>query len=264
MNCKWAGGFAVKHCFGNGLVYRRPKDFGKFDIGFMGFSDSSWADCPFTRRSSGGYLVFFFGMLVSWSSGKTKSALQSTSVGEAEMWFAYLLAKELVYLMDMALELDIFPKHLFEAAWQCVDSKSTIEGLRLIGVTARNKHWDIRIFYMRALNNEVKRIRFLWVDTTKQHADIMTKNQPAVVGKPNREYIRGSPEDQEYFVGIPSEISSKKMEEFIFLSGDKGQNWYLPSFAADFDGEQKSMIWMADGSSELQGIKVKTLNRFRR
>jgi hypothetical protein len=92
----------------------------------------------------------------------------------------------------------------------------------------------------------------------------MTKNQPAVVGKPNREYIRGSPEDQAYFVGIPSEISSKKMEEFIFLSGDKGQNWYLPSFAADFDGEQKSMIWMADGSSELQGIKVKTLNRFRR
>jgi hypothetical protein len=114
-NCKWAGGFAMKHCFGNGLIYRRPLNFSKFELGFLGYSDSSWGDCLFTGRSSGGFLVFFFGMLVSWSSGKTKPT-QSTSVGEAEMWFAYLLAKELIYLMDVAMELQIFPDEIFKLA----------------------------------------------------------------------------------------------------------------------------------------------------
>ena len=80
------------------------------------------------------------------------------------MWFAYLLAKKMVYLMDMAGELNIFPQTMFKSAWQCIDSKSTIEGLRLIGVRARNKHWDLRIFYMRGMNNQEERIRFMWAD----------------------------------------------------------------------------------------------------
>ena len=212
----------MKHCFGNGLIYRRPLDFSKFELEFLGYSDSSWGDCLFTGRSSGGFLVFFFGMLVSWSSGKTKPT-QSTSVGEAEMWFAYLLAKELIYLMDVAMELQIFPDEMFESAWQCNDSKSTIEGLRLVGVTARNKHWDLRVFYMRGMNNEEKRLRFVWVDTTKQYADIMTKNQPAPVGKPNREFIRGSPEDQKYCGDAMSTVSLKEIEKFILVSRDKGK-----------------------------------------
>ena len=105
----------MRHCFGNGIIYRRPVDFSKYELAFLGYSDLSWADCLFTRRSSGSYLVFFFGMLVSWSSGKTRQT-QSTSVGEAEMWFAYLLGKELVYLMDMAIELGVFVAELLVSA----------------------------------------------------------------------------------------------------------------------------------------------------
>ena len=123
--------------------------------------------------------------------------------------------------------------------------------MRLIGVTARNKHWDIRIFYMRGLNNAENRIRFIWVDTTKQQADIMTKSQPPNVGRINREFIRGSPEDQQYFVGKPSAASLKKIEDFIFVSIDKGRNWFLPSYFTDcVDQDVDRMTWMADGSSE--------------
>ena len=52
----------------------------------------------------------------------------------------------------------------------------------------------------------------------------MTKSQPPNVGKINHDFIRGSPEDQQYFVGKPSEISLKKIEDFIFVSIDKGRN----------------------------------------
>jgi hypothetical protein len=217
----------------------------------------------FTGRSSGGYLVFFFGMLVSWSSGKTKPT-QSTSVGEAEMWFAYLLAKELIYLMDMTGEMQVFPASMFKSAWQCIDSKSTIEGMRLVGATNRNKHWDIRIFYMRGMNNAEERIRFIWVDTTKQLADIMTKSQPPKIGMINRECIRGTLEDQKYFAGVPTAVSLKKIEDFIFVSNDNGRNWFMPSHFADcVDSDVDRMTWMSDGSSERidnRAIQVRKVN----
>ena len=162
-NVKWFGGFFKKHCAGKGIVFRRPDDFRNFELAFLGYSDSSWADCVFTMRSSGGYLVFFFGMLISWASGKTK-ATQSTSVGEAELWVAYLLSKELIYLMDLARELGIFDSKSLRSSWVCLDSKSAI-GL----VTKHNKHWDIRCFYLRAQNDLEKLIKFIWVETFKKY-----------------------------------------------------------------------------------------------
>ncbi len=57
---------------------------------------------------------------------------------------------------------------------------------------------------------------------------------------------------------MPKEISSRKVEDLIFVSIDKGMSWFMPSYFADCVGhDMDRMTWMADGSSERIGVQVR-------
>eukprot|EP00961_Rhodomonas_salina_P071398 958917-Rhodomonas_salina.1 len=65
------------------------------------YSDASDADDPIARRTTGGYIVFYNGSPVSWSTGLQR--LTTLSTCESEYVQAALAAKEILYLREMLL-----------------------------------------------------------------------------------------------------------------------------------------------------------------
>ena len=59
------------------LVIKRPKE-----LRVITFGDSSYADCPDTRRSSTGDIHTIGGALVSWRAQKTKLVCLSSAEAE--------------------------------------------------------------------------------------------------------------------------------------------------------------------------------------
>eukprot|EP00961_Rhodomonas_salina_P052346 702701-Rhodomonas_salina.1 len=65
------------------------------------YSDASYADDPIARRTTGGYIVFYNGSPVSWSTGLQR--LTTLWTCESKYVQAALAAKEILYLQEMLL-----------------------------------------------------------------------------------------------------------------------------------------------------------------
>ncbi len=63
------------------------------------FADSSEADDPIQRRSTGGYIVYYNGSPVAWSTGLQR--LTTLSTCESEYVQAALATKEVLYLQEL-------------------------------------------------------------------------------------------------------------------------------------------------------------------
>lgn len=81
----------------------------------MGFSDSDWAGCRASRRSTSGGVVLGWSVLKSWSNRQAKVALSS---GEAEFHSASKAAAELLAIRSMMRDLgwDVGLKLLVDAS----------------------------------------------------------------------------------------------------------------------------------------------------
>ena len=78
------------------------------------------------------------------------------------------------------------------------------------------------------MNDLEKLIKFIWVETLRNLADMMTKSQPESIGLPQREAVMGGPSAQKHFNDTPPELLKNIQKRTIFVSDDKGKNWYLP------------------------------------
>ncbi|KAJ3568720.1 hypothetical protein NP233_g5535 [Leucocoprinus birnbaumii] len=135
----------------------------------IGFSDSSYADCPDTRRSSMGYCFSLGSGVVSWSSRKQKTVSSSTT--EAKYIAAGEATRESIWLRT----------HLNERKQPCdgatiifCDNNGAITLTKDPIHHARNKHIDVRHHFIRERveNQEVD----IWrVSSEDNIADIMTK-----------------------------------------------------------------------------------------
>ncbi|GAA0159082.1 transmembrane signal receptor [Lithospermum erythrorhizon] len=78
-------------------------------FGISAYSDSDWAGCPRTRRSTSGYCVLFSGNLVSWSSKKQPTVACSST--EAEYRALASVAAEITWLQMLLKDLHISLSH---------------------------------------------------------------------------------------------------------------------------------------------------------
>ena len=136
--------------------------------GVYGYYDSSFADCPDTKRSTGGFILYWWGCAVSWSSKMNRYV--TTSTNHSEYVAGAVCARECAFHESLSKELGmhITPIHLFS------DSKGSIAQTYNPTNRAATKHIDVADHYIRE-QVERKHITVTHVATGDMDADIFTK-----------------------------------------------------------------------------------------
>ncbi|CAN1157712.1 Retrovirus-related Pol polyprotein from transposon RE1, partial [Linum perenne] len=160
----------IKNDPGKGLFFSASSDFR-----LHGFSDSDWAGCLDSRRSTTGFCVFLGDSLISWKSKKQTTISRSSA--EAEYRALASLTCELKWLRYLFtdLQLDI---HVPISVYSY--SSSAIKLAENPVAHERTKHIEI---YCHVIRDSVACgfIRLLQVPTAQQLADILTKPLGAAV-----------------------------------------------------------------------------------
>jgi hypothetical protein len=137
-----------------------------------GYADASWGGDRDTRRSRYGYAAFYGRALVSWRSKLHHCICLSTA--EAEYVSATEATKELMWLRFLLVDMGLGPSGptvLFE------DNKACIQMAASAMVSARNKHLELKMHYVRE-RVRANDLKLLYVGTKDQRADMLTKNLP--------------------------------------------------------------------------------------
>lgn len=145
-------------CFENNSDYRK----------ILAFCDSDFAGDPSTRKSTTGYIIYYCGGPISWSS--RKQPIVSLSSSEAEYIAAAECTKELMYVKSVIEEL-IDNNISIELN---VDNQSAIKMMKNRQFGKRSKHIDVRFHYISEKVNEGL-LKVNYCKTDDQIADIFTK-----------------------------------------------------------------------------------------
>ena len=138
----------------------------------QGFVDSDWANGK-DRKSIGGYIFLFGGAAVSWASKKQSLVAQSTE--EAEYTAFTEGSREALWIRQLLL--DIEPTKITDTTTIYADNQAALKHVRTEGITARTKHFDIRLQHSR--DNQAKgTITFEYIKSADNTADIFTKALP--------------------------------------------------------------------------------------
>ena len=135
-----------------------------------GFSDSDWAGCVDTQRSTSGFVWIMSGGAICWRS--KLQAIVTLSSMEAEYVGATPAVQEVVWLRDLLQELgvaDATPSLLN------MDNHGAVSLTRGTGDSNRMKHIDIRYHFIRS-HVEDKHIEVQFLPTDEMTANILTKN----------------------------------------------------------------------------------------
>ena len=135
----------------------------------MAYSDSSWHKTNELGFNSFGYVVYMFGGPVSFASKLLK--IVALSSAEAEYAAASYTCKEIEFVRNLCTDLG-FP--LKEQVVLAVDNTAAVDIAYNLGVTARTKHFNDAIHFVRNLVDH-KRLCVKHVATDLQRADGFTK-----------------------------------------------------------------------------------------
>lgn len=181
---------AVKHLFRYlkgtldlRLTYRADSsDIALPNTTFTAYSDSDYAGCLDTRRSTSGYALKMGTGAVSWSSKKQSIiALSST---EAEYVAASIAGQEVVWMRQLLQELHF---NLDEASplIMHMDNQSAIAVVNNPEHHGRMKQVDVRHHWIRQFVRK-KQLKVYYVPTQDMTADIFTKALPRVLVERHR------------------------------------------------------------------------------
>lgn len=155
----------IKNSPGSGLFFSS----GSRTSGIRAFSNSDWASCPITRRSTSEFVIFFNDNLVSWQTKKQHTVARSSA--EAEYRALTYTTCEIIWLRQLLKEMHInipAPK-LF------TDISSATAIVTNPVLHQRTKHIEIDIHTIRdkVLQKEIEIQR---VNTKENIVDNFTKN----------------------------------------------------------------------------------------
>ena len=138
-------------------------------IELTGYSDSDWCGDKNDRKSTAGYIFFYGGAPISWSS--TKEPVVALSSCEAEYIAASEAACQAVWLDALIKELQLEKSGKVKLL---VDNKSAIDLAKHPASHGRSKHIETKFHFLREqVNNEKLKIEHC--RTEDQLADILTK-----------------------------------------------------------------------------------------
>ena len=142
------------------------------------YSDSDWGGCPYTMKSTTGFVIYVNGAPVDWGSQRQKLVAQSTA--EAEIIALNETVRRVAYVRNILLEfveIETPSKvHTDNEACRLISNTSTCSG--------RTRHIDMRLMCVREMvaNGVVEILR---VPTNLNPADGHTK---ALTGQPFRQF----------------------------------------------------------------------------
>jgi hypothetical protein len=155
----------LKSSPGKGLMFSKHDNQLKVD----GYTDADWAGNITDRKSTSGYFTFVGGNLVTWRSKKQKVVALSSA--EAEFRGMSKGLCELLWLRKLLAEIGFAPTS--EMDLFC-DNKAAISISHNPVQHDRTKHVEVDRHFIKE-NLEAKIIRFPFVKSKDQLADILTK-----------------------------------------------------------------------------------------
>lgn len=160
-----------------GLLFGRSR---QSEIEVSAYADADWASDKSDRKSVTGWIARVNGDPVSWISKKQKTVALSTC--EAELYAESSAIQEVLWLRDLLNELGV-----------CSDNASVVYGDNQSAIAVskngvkgeRTKHVAVKYHHV---TDTIERglVRLVWVPTTQQQADILTK----ALGTPQHEAMR--------------------------------------------------------------------------
>ncbi|TYJ54483.1 hypothetical protein B9479_004904 [Cryptococcus floricola] len=155
----------VRHTKERGLELGKNESEQKLEV----FADADFGGDFRTKRSTSGFVVYFMGSVINWSSKRQPTIATSTMEAEYIATFAALL--EILWLRSLLKSLGFAPSG--PTRLNC-DNKSTIHFASHPSAHQRTKHIDIKYHKIReCIALGVIDLRF--VPTSLQKADVLTK-----------------------------------------------------------------------------------------
>ncbi|KAL1224682.1 Retrovirus-related Pol polyprotein from transposon RE1 [Cardamine amara subsp. amara] len=142
------------------------------DCKLRAYSDSDWAGCHSTRRSTGGYCTFLGNNLISWSSRKHDTVSKSST--EAEYRTLSDTASEITWIGFLLKELGI---PLLSTPELFCDNLYAVFLSANPAFHARTKHFELDHHYVRE-RVALGTLEVNHIPSQLQVADIFTKSLP--------------------------------------------------------------------------------------
>jgi len=146
-----------------------PRTGPSIKTGLVGYVDADYAGDVTDRKSQSGYMFFYNGGLITWTSKKQKTVAQSST--ESELVAANAAAREAMWARSLLSQISRAqpgPTTIYE------DNQGVIFLCKTSMAGQRAKHIDVQYHYVKDLV-KAKCVQLVKIGTKEQVADILTK-----------------------------------------------------------------------------------------